>query len=517
MMKYLFLFCAFLLFLPGFQPVEAQETTTPRWSSPLLLGDGWWQSATLDQEGNLHVGWYGSNEAEDGSAIDQMIYTVRHLDGTWTPQIDAIYTGLGGFTVRNALAATSDGILHAIFRAGTLHFVADAPIVGATDAANWSEWQQISENGYYTDMIADRDDVLHLVYSGSAFLPGLATEESRQESSACFLCYNLFYRRSTDGGKSWSGLTPISVEPNSGSDKVKIQQGASGRIYISWDEGIDWYSGRGLPQDVRMVYSDNGGLTWSKPIILNGGNLVDRRPVHGTFAELRDGSLMAVWRYSTNADRNIYYQLSNDVGQTWTEPVAIPRILARSINESTLDHYTLLTDRLGQVNLFVVGQTDIESTSNAQLYNVVYTPGTQFWRAPQLIFYSSEQTPEWPEAIAGLSNDIHLVWFNRGIRENFQGQQEATANLRVYYSYLMGNLPALATVEFSPTQTPFPTPTVFQNIEPSPTPFPTLENIDAALNIYSRDNYAAQTVLGGLLIAGLFCGGVLAIARLIRR
>jgi hypothetical protein len=515
-MKRLFLLCLCVLFPLGLFTVEAQDSLPPRWSSPLLLGNGWWQSMTFDQEGNLHVGWYGSNTSNDGSAIDQMIYTMRRMDGDWTPQVDAVYTGLGGFTVRNALAATSDGLLHAVFRANTAHQVASSAIVGATDAANWSVWQQVSDTGYYTDMIADRNDVLHLVFSGNAFLPGLATEVSHRESSDCFRCYNLFYRRSADGGQSWSSLTPVSIEPNSGSDKVSIQEGLSGRLYITWDEGADWYSGGGRPLDVRMVYSDDGGLSWSAPIILDGGNLKDRRPIEGAFTELRDGALMAVWRYSTDADRSLYYQLSNDVGQTWTQPLAIPGILARSVNESSLDHYALLTDRLGQAHLFVVGQTSVDSTSNAQLYTLVYTPGSRFWRAPQLIFYSPEQVPDWPEAVVGLSNDIHLTWFT-GFHKSVQGPQDNTADLRVYYSYLPGNLAAEPTVAFRPTQTPLPTPTVFQNIQPSSTPFPTLADINEALNVDSRDNYAAQTVLGGLLIAALFCAGVLVLVRLTRR
>ncbi|MEZ4671835.1 MAG: sialidase family protein [Anaerolineae bacterium] len=509
---FVFIFC-----VGGLLVVDAQNTTAGRWTTPQFLGDGWWQSMTLDQEGELHVGWYGSQRAEDGSDIDQLIYTMRKLDGSWTPQVDAIYTGLGGFTVRNALAATSDGVIHVLFRAGTAHYSSSAAIVGASEAANWSEWRQVSDTGYYLSLISDKNDVLHAVFSGSAFLPGLATEEGRQESSACFLCYNLFYRRSMDGGQTWGDLAPLSTEPNTGSDRVKIQQGPNGRLYITWDEGLDWYTGRGQALDVRMVYSDDSGLTWSKPVILDGGDHPDRRPIQGTLTELQNGSIMMVWRYSTDSDRNIYYQISNNSGETWTEPTSIPRIFARSVNESTLDHYTLLTDRLGTVHLFMVGQSTLTSTTNAQLYDITYRPQADFWRSPQRIYYSPDEEPEWPEAVFGLGNDIHLTFFTRGLRENVQGTQNNTAQLRVYYSYLTGNLPAAPTVEFRPTETMFPTPTVFQNIDPSPTPLPTLEKFDPGLTIYSYDNYAAQTVLGGMFLAALFCGGVLLLVRFIRR
>ena len=499
-------------------PTLGQDASQQFWTPAKFLGDGWWQSVTLDQENNLHVGWYGTVDVGDKIAHDVLTYTLRNSEGVWSKPLDVIYTGVGGFTVRNALAVTSDGILYAAFRGKTTHFISSAPIVGATNAVNWTPPNQIGSEGYYIDMIADRNDTLHVVLSGRSSSPTTAPAGSADtfaEGAKCFLCYDLLYRRSTDGGLTWSDEVPISTETDSGSDRPQIQEGPSGILYITWDEGLDWYIGGGEPRDVRMVYSEDHGLTWSKPVLFNGGGFTDRAPIEGSMTELRDGSLMMVWRYSSNFDRSIYYQMSSDLGKTWTSPTAIPGIFARDVTQSSLDHYVLLTDRLGIVHLLAVGQTSLDVNRNDQLYDITYVPSSKYWTIPQRIFYSADSRPEWPEAVVGPANDIHVTWFNRGV---VAGSSCNTCILKVFYSYLPGNMVAEPTRAFSPTQTPLPTATVFQDIKPTPTPFPTLVGVKSGTNLLvtTQDNYAAQTFLGGLFISALFCGFVMMVVRLRR-
>ncbi len=496
-----------------------QDVPQQSWTAPKFLGDGWWQSLTLDQQNNLHVTWYGGYESPDKRADkfhDILKYDTRSSDGTWGTVADVIYTGDGGYTVRNSITVTTDGMLHVAYRGNVNHYVSSAPVIGATNGANWTAPNKVLDDSYYVSMIADSNDILHLVTSGTSNVETLKptgqTDEIYAEGAKCFRCYDLFYRRSTDEGKTWSDIVPISIASMTGSDRPEIQQGKSGRLYITWDEGLDWYHGGGAAQDVRMVYSDDDGLTWSPPIVLDGAGRGEARPIEFALTELADGSLMAVWRYSTNDDRNIYYQLSSDVGKTWTEPVAIPGIVARNINRSSLDQYDLLTDRLGIVHLFAVGSENKDSQLNEQLLDVRYVPTSNYWVQPQRIYYSSDARPEWPNAVIGPANDIHLTWFNRGIAP---GSDCNTCDLKVYYSYLPGNMVAEPTRAFRPTLTPLPTATVFVNIEPTTTPFPTLEGV-SPITVTTADNYAAQTFLGGMLISALFCGAVILVVRLRR-
>lgn len=427
-----------------------------------------------------------------------------------------IYTGDGGYTIRNALAVTSDGLLHVAFRGGFAHAFSTAPARAAQTASLWSRPIGINDGGYYLDMVKDRNDVLHLVYSGFRVTnetDPTALTIRQAEYSLCAMCYDLFYRRSADGGKTWSKPSAISLEADSGSDRMNIFEGASGRLYIAWDEGYDWYVGRGVAKDVRIVYSDDGGLTWSDPIILDGGGFRDRRPIQLAAAELLDGSLLAVWRYSSDFDQSIYYQVSTDAGVTWTRPAPIAGLVTRSINDTPLDDYELVVDRLGSASLFVVGQPGPDRRLNAALYHIQYRQGV--WLPPVRVFYSRTARPEWPKAAVGLENDIHLTFFTRGISEGEINVVSTTGDLNVYYAHYPGNL-AANVVPFSPTATLLPTPTLVQNFEPTETPFTIQEKLDYTVAATTNDTYATQTLLGGIVAAGLFCGLVFLLYRLSR-
>lgn len=495
-----------------FVGVNAQSEEAGRWSTPQRISSGWWQTIAVDKQGNAHLTWYDSASSSDQVVRDALWYARRSLSGEWTLPNNVISTTVGGYTVRNAVAATSDGMVHVAYRAGISHFVASVFGLQAENATNWSVGHPVDDSGYYIDMLSDENNVLHLVASG--YVDVIKPKVLNAEASPCALCYDLFYRRSEDGGLSWSKPYPFSVDPNTGTDRMNIFEGTSGRLYVTWDEGLDWYVGRGTAQDVRIAYSDDGGLTWSDPVILDGGALLERRPIQLSAAELRDGSVMAVWRYSSDLDRNIYYQLTTDM-QTWTEPVPIEGLVARYLNDTPLDVFDMLTDRQGRVHLFAVGQPDLGSQANASLYHLIYQQG--IWLAPQRIFYDPAMRPEWPRAVLGPSNDIHLSWFIRGIRENQQIRNEDfTRILQVYYSHFEGNLPVQVMPTFVPTVTPLPSPTPFQLFEPTPTPIPTarpIENSDTS-PMQTRDNYAMQVLVGGTLFTMLFCAGLLAFLRL---
>jgi hypothetical protein len=500
-----------LLMLLPLMVAYGQSDGIERWSSPQEISRGWWQSVTLDNQGYLHMAWYDSAASSDGVSRDTLWYSRRSPDGTWTTPNNVIYTAIGGYTVRNALAVTNDGMLYVVLRAGVQHFVAGAYGLLADNAARWSKGHVIDDNGYYVDMQADDANVLHVVASG--WVDVIKPKLLNAEASPCALCYDLFYRRSTDGGNTWSNPVPFSIDPNTGADRVNIFRGSERNLYVTWDEGADWYVGRGAPKDVRIAHSSDGGLSWSAPLILDGGANLDRRPIQLIAAEIRGGGLLVVWRYSTDFDRKIYYQVTQDM-KTWTPPQPIPGLVARELNDTPLDMYELQTDRQGRIHLFAAGQPNENSRANAALYHVIYQQG--IWLAPQRVFYDPSMRPEWPKAAIGPSNDIHLSWFVRGIRENQQlSNEDFTRDLRVYYSHLPGNLSEQPLPTFAPTLTPLPSATPFQFFESTSTPQPTvrpIENVNET-PMQTADNYAMQVLLGGALFALVFCAGILVMLR----
>ncbi len=491
----------------------AQETPQlGGWSSPTLLGDGWWQSMTVDQEGNIHVSWYGSlrNPSNPNIFEDLLTYTKLPLNEEWGPARNVQHAGQGGYTVRNALTTTSNGILYAVYRAGGPHRLAQVAVSASTDVQAWRDMGPVNEFSYYVDIIADQNDVLHLVYSASTALSSESPGTSL-EVNPCAFCGDPQYIRSTNGGLSWSFPVALDITPGGGSDKLRWVQGDSGRLYLTWSEGMDWYVGRGAATDVRFVYTEDGGLTWSDPVILAGGPDRVAPPYQLTLTEMRDGALLAVWQHYDQSDDRIYFQVSRDVGKTWTSPEPIPGIFSRTFSQVSLDGYSLVTDKIGSVHFFIVGfDTQSELRRNPALFHLVYEQG--LWQLPRRVYYSPDERPEWPQARIGISNNIHLTWFTRDITvSEFDSERQ---RFRVYYGENQ-NIPIVQpTQAFSPTNTPLPTATPVVNLDSTATPFPTVPPDFVNVPVLNADQYASQALLIALVAIALVCGGILFITRI---
>jgi hypothetical protein len=490
----------------------SQSTTAQQnpviWSEPEKLGDGWWHSITVDRTGTVHVGWYGVIREGVGENIvehDLLMYTRRSLDGEWTTPVDVVFTGDGGSTVRNAFGVTSDGRLHAYLRAGVGHDYTSVPSQVANIPEAWAPLQQFIE-GYYLDFLVDNNDVLHAVSSGEetgeAFNESEALFETGDDAEGkCIQCFNLFYYRSTDGGRTWSFPQRLTNE-KAGADKVDIWQGVfTGRLYMDWNGGQDWYRSRDGAYDGRLIYSDDGGVTWSPEIVLNGAEDSEYELTQLSVTEMRDGALMAVWHYYTEDDPRIYFQISQDLGQTWSEPQIIPELYRRSLVSAILDDYELITDLSGSVHLFVVGR--LNPVDEASLFHVEYRQGA--WRRPQLIFTGSRDggRPEWPQAVVGPQNDIHLTWFIR-----LPSPSDIQRRIEVYYSHRTATLPDRPILEFVPTATP--TQETFAPPAPTLTPFPTVQPLDTSASVNTTsDLYAIETLLSAFFVGAIICGIVL--------
>ena len=498
------LFVILLAALLASIPLTLAQGSPATWSPPEFLGNGWWQSLSVDREGTVHVGWYSGEEKDKATRqdIDQLMYRQKPLDGEWTESTDIIYTGMGGFTVRNTLDVTSDGDIFAFYRGHNSHYIARSTVFDILNPLSWTTPQMIADNGYYLDMMVDKNDNIHLVTSYTS--TALLRSQSVVEVNPCAFCKDLFHMRSDDRGATWSRTAIISDLPESGSDRPDIWQAPSGRLYISWDEGLDWYIGRGQPKDVRIAYSDDDGLTWSDPIILDGGEAAaELQPIQLAAAEIENGSILAVWRSAIL--NTIYYQLSDDLGETWTEPRPIPGIAARPNMETSLDDYELITDNFGDAHLFAIARPRDAAASVNSLYHMEYRQGR--WLPGRVIAIEPEDKHFlWPKAAFGPLNDIHLTWFET---DRFpSGTSTGPTGLEVYYSHRTGNMEPATALAFNPTSTPSPTPELQTLFEATPTPFPTAVPMERVPSANNSDQYVTRTLLTSMFFVTLFCGGV---------
>ncbi len=424
---------------------------------------------------------------------------------TKSPQrINTVFTGVGGLTIRSSIDISSIGVIEGIIREQTNISFFSVPIADAQSLAPWQNRTEVSSGTYYISLLVDHNDVIHIVLDKLSVNIQSGTSGNQDgigdalREVPCTYCGDDLYRRSVDGGKTWS--EPVNLSNTwEGSDQPKLFEGASGRLYMSWSEGADWYVGGGDYQDGRLVYSDDGGLTWSDAIIFPG-NRPSNHPFKFAATEIADGAILVVWRYDSETDRGIYYQLSTDRGETWSVPEAIPGIATGGVSDDVLDHYELITDLTGVGHLFAVGY-DPDTNVGPALYHAEFRQGE--WRQPEIVSYDpSYSKPEWPVADIGPQNDIHLAWFYR--RPNPLNPQ--LDNLFVYYSHRSPTLPGRKVLAAYP---PTPTPEVVA-VAPvfraTATPEPTVAPIDPTVSIKGNgDLYAIQSLLGGMGIVALAC------------
>ncbi len=430
------------LVLVGLRSARAQSAG---WSEPFELSDtarfSWFPDMAVGPDGSVHVVWASGdpdpkNPRDGTKAIDLLRY--RELrGGAWSATNDILFTGLGGYTVRNSLVAGRDGLLHLVVRMHTRIFASSAPEADAWSARAWSQPQPLTGDiAYYTALAVDSRNGLHALWS-EAVQPA--------DDPICPGCSDLFYRRSSDGGLTWSAPQNLSYSQE-GENRPQIVIDARDRIHAVWDQGVDWYAGAGKPLAGVYRRSDDGGQTWSDAVHFTAGDA----PVQQTaLAVDGQGNPLVVFRDA--ASNRIYFQSSSDGGTTWGALGEVPGVLARDINDNNLDRYALAADSANRVHLLLSGFPTGRSSegSNPWLLHLVWDGAR--WSAPQVVM-GNELYPEWPRLVVAGGNQLHAVWFTRHADDLFGSDQGA--HYQIWYSTLPLDTPAIAP---APVFTPVPT------------------------------------------------------------
>lgn len=302
-----------------------------------------------------------------------------------------------------------------------------------------------------------------------------AIAEDRQLNAMCPSCADVFYRRSSDGGETWSAPVNLS-RSSSGSVKPQVHPGSDGYVYVTWEEGEDWYASQGYPIGVTLVRSPDSGKTWDEPIRFTSSHGV---PQQITLGVEGSGQLTSVWRPATEEESPYYYQRSLDHGTTWTNPEPIPGVLAKQWAPFSLDSYDAAIDGAGTLHLLVLGhlpsaeeeqqQEEGEQQEEEKELELIHLSwnGSE-WSSPTRIFASMDP-PEWPRIDVGAGNRLYATWFTRDRRHIDDSEG---GRYKVWVSSYQSQA-ARQTPPSLPTATP--TPTDPDRTAPAPTPFPTLE------------------------------------------
>jgi len=446
------------------EPVNISQTSTTSWFPDLAV----------DSQGNVHAVWCQTTfDPENGEAREHVFYSM--WDGqTWSTPNDIVPPSAD--IIRNAIAADQSGNLHMLFGGSAVSVLSTsyqkAPAGKARSASSWSTSHRLSQGvSYMGDIAVDSKGVIHVIFDDTQ-CAGVTKAE------ACYT--DIFYRRSTDGGQTWSYPINLFRSLATGSSRAQLEIDSNDTLYVTWDEGWDRISGKGVPIYGGFTFSTDRGETWAPVASVSYPESTNLQLTVGSDGS---GGVMLVWR-ATSRDE-IFYQWSSDGGNSWAPPAVMPGVFARRWS-GPFDMYDMATDSGGHIHLMVVGRLSPEE-DRPGVYHLEWD-GTS-WSPPTAIYWGAG-FPEYPKIVISEGNQLHIAWF---VRETlWEG-----GNNEVWYSSSQSASPAQTPVPL-PTSTPPPTATPLATATPTATPYPTLAPSGTALpdGIYTESDELLRLLIG---------------------
>lgn len=247
----------------------------------------------------------------------------------------------------------------------------------------------------------------------------------------------IFFARSTDGGKSFSDPLNLSNDI-AGSGKGRLTRdywhngsldlaaGPDGTLYAAWTEyeGTLWLS-----------HSTDRGASFSRPLRVAGGG--GAKPARGpSLAVEARGEVYLAWTVGEDRSADIRVAKSADQGRSFGEP----RIVAES--DGHADAPKLATDRQGTVHL-VYAESPAGPFDRYRVYYTRSADGGRTFEAPKAI--SSPQTERvesasFPALSVDAQGNLYVLW------ELFPGRRGYPQGLGFTYSRDAGRTFAPPTV-----------------------------------------------------------------------
>ncbi len=418
-------------FQPGLAQIPIQSVT---WDPPMRIPspdatNSWFPDLAVDSQRTVHVVWSQSpiqttkqTQATPNPAGESVYYS-KWNGSNWSQYVDIVAPS--PVIRRSVIAIDGHDTLHLLYggsdpgqdlRLG----YSSAPADKAYSAANWSQPVYLNDVGqsYMSDM-AIHQNTIHILY-----------EDTGQLGGVCSGCADIFYRSSPDLGQTWSA--PISLDPTpAGSSDPNIFVDQNNVVYASWDEGYDQLSGKGLSQSGVLMYSLDGGNTWSDPMSVTYPNSTN---VQFTMAANGLGVVMAVWRTRDPAFPGIYYMWSADGGAHWSLPETLPNFQAPAFTDP-YDGYAMAVDSAGHLHLLASGYLIGSDRSTVTPTQQVGAPGLyefefdgKNWYPPTLM-YRGGLLPERPRLVINQGNQLYATWYVR------QNDVNSTTPYQIMYDH----------------------------------------------------------------------------------
>lgn len=330
-----------------------------------------------DDKQNTHMFW-----AERGDT-EAFIYYSTDASGSWSQPIDIIASQRVDLL---HVAITPDERVHLIWVIGNFGDLVytSAPLAEARDTRKWAVPRALDSDvnvlsNVYSGsnmLFADSAGNLHLVYSRPNDSNGISN--------------SLYYRRSPDGGDTWSSpsqiVTIVAPEPSSMTGNVSVD--GAGRVHVVWE--VRSYEYQSFSQ-LGYFRSVDGGATWEGGMELATGSRPFGVAMAAVYTFDRD-EVHLTWDVPARLHR-----WSNDGGQTWSSTSQII-----DLGAAYGGHNKLAKDSAGILHAV--------AAVGAGVYHTAWRDGS--WEPGEAIDTRSFD-PHGQQLVVCQGNRLHVAYYDR--------------------------------------------------------------------------------------------------------
>jgi hypothetical protein len=246
----------------------------------------------------------------------------------------------------------------------------------STDGGDtWTANKRLTWTAGYSShpaIAVDSSDKLHVVYDETA--PGN---------------YEIYYRRSEDGGATWSTGIRLTWTTGASWDAAAAVD-SSDNLHVFWADSNPWN------YEIYYKKSTDGGVTWSTNKRLTWTADDSYGP---SIALDPSAGLHIAWYDYTPGPADIYYKKSTDGGTSWSTTQRLTWTAENSF------YPYLIAGASG--HLYCVWEDD--TPGNSEIYFKSSADGGGTWSANKRLTWTEGDS--WvPSLSVGPSGDLHLIW-----------------------------------------------------------------------------------------------------------
>lgn len=453
------------------QPVNISETPEFYTYKGTLVGDAF---------GYVHAFWgEKASESNNPEVLGYIIY--RYWDGSvWSPPADILVAQSSSSITPNKALISKDGSrLFVGWVDASGFYVSWADRLRAMDARAWHTSQVVGGGPPRPALASDGQDTLHALYADP------------------FIGDSIGYRRSTDGGATWSEPTTVwaLTIPGKSLANTSLFAAGDGTLHAAWQvNGGTRGSSDTSSLTIMYARSTDNGVTWASP--LWEFNAHETSYGDPTIFEDHRGRLHLVWNGAAGTSGGRYYSWSDDGGISWAPVKDLPGDFLGGRSGFP----QIVEDSSGTLHVFHCVQ--ISSLSGRGRYVSAYLTDHD-WSLPVEV-PGADCADEPALAISGGNQLFALLWAEPA---------------EIFYSTCLLNAP-----EITPLPTPTPSPLAENPVRAAASPAPdalsaTVEPRDATANLNAAgDGPTGSTgqavpVLVGAISAALVVAAGVAFAR----